>query len=787
MSLDETDPVQPFDHPLTNPSDQSTVGSTSAVHRLTIALTSASMVVGVTAIASDLEPRWQLSLWLVIGLVSIVVAGVVGSKFSKRRVDSVAPALILCCYVTSFVLEPVLRWAGTGRPLELVLYEGLLVTLPVFAFASAARRWVALAGTASLFAVLFAVCLLSSPIVALLTVAWVVVGVMWLLAVTRSRSAGERMIDQTVRRRWAVPVGIFVLAGVMASMSTGRDSLSLAEGWLSSSGGDGEGSEFARDGVGDGEALVAATTQAESFGPIEDAPFARSDEPSMYDLYDDSYGEPMKIKKHDKSVSLAPEDVLEGENDMAQAESAGREFSTLRRPRSELRGGVGDLASTAMFYLAGRVPLHLRMQVFEDFDGVHWREAKPRKNHTPEVQFETHAEKPWLLVPQPTHAFEELLSSPEAHALKPVHFDETRIPLPPNATGVHIHQVEKERMFEWAQEDILRMTRKRLPKLVPIHLMSRRVDEDVIDNTLASIGAGPHELHVLPSHPDVAQIRQLATQWSAGTESGWSQIQIVLDRLKQHCIFDPNATASPDSEFPVGDFLLRTKRGPDYQFATAGCLLLRSLGYSTRLVAGFYADPTKYDHVGRHTPVDGGDVHTWCEVRLGGKCWATVEPTPGFVILAPPRSLWYRFKTTASRTFAAAMNAWRFLAGLSVLVLIMIWRRADLSDAIETTYVTATGRAQDPVVAWRLVERRLDRVLPVPAGWTPRHRLQQLPVSADIKAELDALIGRAEAGAFAGSQSASRPDDKLDIEVLRHVSLRRLRRIRSEMTAGAAA
>lgn len=791
--------------------DESNAGSSMAVQRLTIALASASVAVGVTAVAVDLEPRWQVFVWLAFGVAAVVVGGWIGAKLSVERVASVAPVAVLLGYLANIALEPLMRLAGTGRPLELVLYEGLLVTLPVFAFAAVVRRWLALAGTACLFAVLFAVCLLSSPVVALLTVVWVVVGVMWLLAFARSRSAGEVIVQQTSGRRWAVPLGLFVVVGVIASFSTGRESLSLAQGFLSSSGGDGEGSEYARDGVGDGDALVAATTQAESFGPIEDAPFARSDEPSLYDLFDDTYGDPCKVKKSDKAVSLSPEDVLEGENKMAEAEAAGREFSTLRRPRTELRGGVDDLASTALFYLAGRVPLHLRMKVFQDFDGIEWREALPRTNHRPEVVFESHDDKPWLIVPQPSHAFEKILSKPEAHALKPVHFGGTRIPLPPNATGVHIHQVDREHLFEWVQEDIVQMTRKRLPKLVPIHLMSRRVDEDVIDKSLASVGAGPHELHALPAVEGVAEIRRLAEEWTAETESGWAEIHLVVERLKQRCVLDADATVSPDSKFPAADFLFGSKRGPDYQFATAACLLLRSLGYSTRLVAGFYADDTKYDSVGRHTPIDGDDVHTWCEVRLGGDCWATIEPTPGYAVLAPPRSLWYRLKQAVSGAFAAAIDAWRFFVGLAVVVALVFWRREDVSDAIETTYVTATGRAQDPVIAWRLVERRLDRVLPAPAGWTPRHRLKQLPVSEDLRAELNALITEAEAGAFARAQSASTgteasPEttsadvsvggagratammkDTSPVEIIRQVSLRRLRQIRSEMTPGAAA
>src|SRR5205085_1957064 len=79
-------------------------------------------------------------------------------------------------------------------------------------------------------------------------------------------------------------------------------------------------------------------------------------------------------------------------------------------------------------------------------------------------------------------------------------------------------------------------------------------------------------------------------------------------------------------------------RGPDYQFAGAAAVLLRVLGYPTRLVSGFYAAPGRYDPQTGHTPVVQDDLHFWAEVRLPPGDWLVVEPAPGYEVLGPSPS-----------------------------------------------------------------------------------------------------------------------------------------------------
>ncbi len=116
---------------------------------------------------------------------------------------------------------------------------------------------------------------------------------------------------------------------------------------------------------------------------------------------------------------------------------------------------------------------------------------------------------------------------------------------------------------------------------------------------------------------------------------GWAQIEAVVSNLRQHYTHDRLATAAPASIDVVADFLLGSRRGPDYLFASAAVVMIRSLGYPARLVSGLYAVPDRYDPRTRHTPVTSNDVHVWAEVRIPNGHWVAVEPTPDYELLPP--------------------------------------------------------------------------------------------------------------------------------------------------------
>lgn len=93
-------------------------------------------------------------------------------------------------------------------------------------------------------------------------------------------------------------------------------------------------------------------------------------------------------------------------------------------------------------------------------------------------------------------------------------------------------------------------------------------------------------------------------------------------RLQEFDLFDgQNWYPSPAPEFPLAikvvnpivAFVLSERRGPDYLFASAAAVMLRSLEYPTRLVRGFYASPERFDPESGQTAVLKEDVHFWTQ------------------------------------------------------------------------------------------------------------------------------------------------------------------------------
>ncbi len=71
---------------------------------------------------------------------------------------------------------------------------------------------------------------------------------------------------------------------------------------MPTSGGSSYAQRGARSGVGDGDALVAAQQNANSFGNVDTDLFVDSPEPSLYDMFSEQFGEP-RAKKNFKELS----------------------------------------------------------------------------------------------------------------------------------------------------------------------------------------------------------------------------------------------------------------------------------------------------------------------------------------------------------------------------------------------------------------------------------------------------------------------------------------------------
>ncbi|HSJ49928.1 MAG TPA: DUF3488 and transglutaminase-like domain-containing protein [Actinomycetota bacterium] len=129
----------------------------------------------------------------------------------------------------------------------------------------------------------------------------------------------------------------------------------------------------------------------------------------------------------------------------------------------------------------------------------------------------------------------------------------------------------------------------------------------------------------LPGSVD-ERVGEIARRWTRGEPTPFRQILAIQNHLLRDGFeYDLEVEPTADSTALL-EFLTGTKRGFCQQFATAMAVLVRELGYPSRVAVGFRSG----------TPDGGGgyvvqnlDAHAWVEVFFPGVGWLPFEPTPG--------------------------------------------------------------------------------------------------------------------------------------------------------------
>ena len=648
---------------------------------------------------------------------------------------------ILCLATIPFIIEILVRqMTETMLPLELLLlacFRNAVLVLAAFAHRRDCQQ---ICCTLSTFLTIFASTLSTQVWLHGLVVAFAVVGIWWLMGTYWESLKGRLapISQKEPSRQWLLALPMIVLV-MLIGVPVAATQTHALRGFMPSSGGSDWYSEAARSGVGDGDALVAGTENIQSFGPIEDAPFMSSHEPSLYDLFDDTYDEPVKIEKQDRAISLTSQSVIkQNEHHVAESRQAGKEFSTLRKNSTQRNQKMTNRNSNALLYVKGRVPLHLKLEAFDLYDGVDWI-SEPIRGSQPTLQMQTLQGKPWLRFPTATSL--EIYGLPETHALKIIHLDTNRVPSPTEILGVHIDQLDRSDFYKWAQPGIVCMDREKLPSLTVMHVQSRVVDERLIPKTFIYLFGGPTSYRQFGDDPQSQRVKELAEEWTQGVSPGWAQVQTITDRLRRDFTHDHHATPPADCRHTVANFLFETRRGPDYQFASTAVCMLRSLGYSTRLVSGFYANPVRYEARSHHTPVLAEDVHFWVEVCAGGNNWIPVEPTPGYQLLKPPLTIGEQAIATAFATWHWFVSNLAVIATVAAALIWLILQRRFVADRIATAvwkYWPATTDRAFVRQTLRLLDRRLHRMgFHRSAGTTPtRWLMQMVPDEKDSEGRL---------------------------------------------------
>jgi hypothetical protein len=638
------------------------------------------------------------------------------------------------------VMEPALRaWTENGFPLELQLVNGLRILGLSLCAASAWAVCRRTAGVVAMFLALFASAMGDQPQIPYVLVPFALVGGVWLILTYRAEqsNAADAVADGLVSRvRMRLPYREAIVFGTLAAVSLGvavagpkRILFTLGE-WMPTSGGTGKTDPFARFGNGDGPEEVAGEN-AKAAGMVETDKMIEDNNNSLIDAVSDMYGPPHRPNKdHERMVAAGLMQVIENHGKLADNRRPSRDFETSRKgPKSDKT--PDSQKARGILEVEGRTPLHIRVVAYERYhaDEHRWEEAKKPGSRLLDAE-----DGDWM---RPTnHRDTDWYANDDRHRIKVANLAENLVPTPSHLSRFRINKVDKADYYEWDYDGVLALYgRKRTPPGVVVTTDCRTLDP-------ARLPAAAFATGKLDSFRDVpdsirAEITRLGREWAGDRPCGWSQIDTVLSRLRTDYRIDPSASAPSDHPAPVLWFLTESRRGPDYLFATAAALILRSLDYPARVCLGYYASPEAYDSETGHTPVKKTDLHLWPEVLLADNHWLVVEPTPGFGTL--PRLKPWRERLLEALTSAIA---WVTRNGFVVVptFALLLWgvvKRRRLADAIHTAlHALAPGRTwrEQSLRTMKLLDRR-SRLAgrPRPSAATLSGWVEQLRESGELR------------------------------------------------------
>ncbi|WP_339733621.1 transglutaminase-like domain-containing protein [uncultured Gimesia sp.] len=628
-----------------------TIPESRILHFVTIAM----VLTGALALSiSDANGRYS-HFWIGFNFLMEATVALLGTRYfaslkRKHVAESSVSLILLAIMLLSLVWEPIRRtFLGEGRLFELILMFAVKNTILVMAAAGCWKKYQQFATWGSIFLIISAATSYSSTDMVILVGLELMLGFFWLfysywnslrvalIPAVKKQSLGKYLMLSTLA----------LILFLIVSFSGENPVVHAFKGIMPSSGGDSRGDLYARDGLGDGELLVAGKYDIRSFAPLENAPFMSSDTPSLYDIMFDTYNEEGEISKNiDRAIGLKMQDQNIEEKELPDSENINRHFSTARKEKPAQQNSAEGIQSDALLHVSGRTPLHLRMDTYDIFDGVNWFSEPLNADFKKHFSLKERFEKPYIVVSTKAQTLAQECRN-ELHVITNNHLKSNQLPAPLHLKEIHIDLVDRVDMFDWYQESIVKLDRKELPRLVPIHLISHFPDRKQIEYHDAKYAALSHQQKhyvALPELPVMSEIKKRAEDLVTGVENDWERIRCIEQFHRNHFQHDRTITYDGKQALPLRQFLFERKAGPDYLIASSAALMLRSLGYSTRLVSGFYASPNDYDLKSDHTPVHSDDVHFWVEVKigLGAADWCTIEPTAGYTVLGPPLSLYER-------------------------------------------------------------------------------------------------------------------------------------------------
>ena len=169
------------------------------------------------------------------------------------------------------------------------------------------------------------------------------------------------------------------------------------------------------------------------------------------------------------------------------------------------------------------------------------------------------------------------------------------------------------------------------------------------------------------------RIAALARQVAGDAKDGQEAAQKLSDYLQTNYTYTLEQGAP--SKDPLADFLFERKAGHCEHYATALAVLLRSLGFASRVSAGFYGG----ERLGDAWVLRAGDAHAWTQAWTPGRGWVTWDATPPEGRFAQPVKAW-----------AALIDAYERLDGW--------WRSRIVDYSLRDQFLIARSLVNQPTI-----------------------------------------------------------------------------------------
>jgi hypothetical protein len=580
-------------------------------------------------------------------------------RFSNARLDWFAWPNLIVAGSGGLLLAagPLAEWFNrmfqVGDPPEFLAFDFVLAVAMLLTVARSPRwRQGALVGSA--FAALMVTFAKPDAAVYAFAILFGVIG-LWRMMTTYWEAIESKAIGSTSRQlpfRFSILGMTTIVMLLLALVATAfrNDPLGLTSKWSVFSGGDQWSDPYATSGVGDGENLVAATKSAQSEGPIDSDMFIESKKRSLYDVISEQYGDkkPTPRTEHSQAVGVFTENYRHNHQRLAKVQKNTSSFQTTRNGKAQDRPTPEDVLSDALLLVTGPAPTHLTVETFDVFDGETWFKSEANRPRTMSGLLPGD-DNEWYCLKRTDRM--QVFQGFKTYQVAFLHLQSERIPTPPLTEAWSIGQVNQSRFYRLTADDGLEMTLgNNIPEFTLVRIAARgfrwrhlpisnfwpqaRILRDPLhDEAGQPLPAAEPELELPIDEPAIIELQSLAAAWTLDAKPGWDQVTKIVDALRSNFQLDPTGDAS------LGNYL-RDKKGPDFMFATAAVVALRTQGIPARLVSGFYVNPDHFDQKTGKTAVGAADAHFWAEVHVGDGNWLPIEPTPGY--LPTPESLsWF--------------------------------------------------------------------------------------------------------------------------------------------------